>query len=159
MKRLLVIAALIGAAGFGVAYPVLSQAQRVTICHKAGDEQAVTIEVPQNAVAAHQAHGDTIGPCTGTPTQSPVLRPSTKNRYSQPAPNLWRRRLDRILSRRAAVSCDTRPADAVRRTSGARVSVHVRRCSCLRLSYQGKTAAIPPTGRRFVWAQSRWPRH
>lgn len=41
---------------------------KVTICHRTGPTfgygpDAVTIEVSERAVPAHQAHGDTLGPC------------------------------------------------------------------------------------------------
>ena len=41
---------------------------KVTICHRTGatngyGPDAVTIEVSERAVPAHEAHGDTLGPC------------------------------------------------------------------------------------------------
>jgi hypothetical protein len=38
---------------------------KVTICHQTGSETnpSVTITVSRNALPAHFAHGDTIGPC------------------------------------------------------------------------------------------------
>jgi ABC-type sugar transport system substrate-binding protein len=39
--------------------------KKVTICHHTGSEQNpfVTITVSRNALPAHLAHGDTLGPC------------------------------------------------------------------------------------------------
>jgi hypothetical protein len=39
--------------------------KKVTICHHTGSQRnpTVTISVSENAVPAHQAHGDTLGPC------------------------------------------------------------------------------------------------
>jgi hypothetical protein len=39
--------------------------QKVTICHHAGPNKRVTITISENALPAHLAHGDTIGPCGG----------------------------------------------------------------------------------------------
>lgn len=40
--------------------------EKVTICHKAQDGNAVTISVSANALQAHLAHGDSQGACTYT---------------------------------------------------------------------------------------------
>lgn len=39
--------------------------KNVTICHRTESEEnrTVTIRVSENAVAAHLAHGDSLGPC------------------------------------------------------------------------------------------------
>ena len=40
---------------------------KVTICHKAGGQKFNTLIVSENAVWAHLAHGDYLGPCTASP--------------------------------------------------------------------------------------------
>jgi len=49
---------------------------RVTICHRTGNGNSHTITVSCNALPAHLAHGDTLGPC---PQPTPRPRP---NRFS-----------------------------------------------------------------------------
>ena len=44
-------------------------ADKVTICHREGNGGSHTITVSQNAVSAHQAHGDALGTCPVSPSQ------------------------------------------------------------------------------------------
>ena len=39
--------------------------KKITICHK-----GQTLELPEPAVQAHLGHGDTLGPCTVTPSKN-----------------------------------------------------------------------------------------
>jgi hypothetical protein len=41
------------------------KAKKVTVCHK-----GQTLEVPESALQAHLGHGDTLGPCSITPSQN-----------------------------------------------------------------------------------------
>lgn len=50
---------------------------KVTICHKPGTPAEKTMDVPQQAVAAHIGHGDTMGPCEPTTTTSSTTTSST----------------------------------------------------------------------------------
>jgi len=61
--------------GVGVGQSAIGAAQykaaKVTICHKAGPSgKRVTISVSANAWPAHQRHGDTLGACSQSATQS-----------------------------------------------------------------------------------------
>jgi hypothetical protein len=61
--------------GVGVGQSAIGAAQykaaKVTICHKAGPNgKRVTISVSANAWPAHQRHGDTLGACSQSATQS-----------------------------------------------------------------------------------------
>jgi hypothetical protein len=61
--------------GVGVGQSAIGAAQykaaKVTICHKAGPNgKRVTISVSANAWPAHQRHGDTLGACSQSGTQS-----------------------------------------------------------------------------------------
>ena len=61
--------------GVGVGQSAIGAAQykaaKVTICHKAGSSgKRVTISVSANAWPAHQRHGDTLGACSQSATQS-----------------------------------------------------------------------------------------
>jgi hypothetical protein len=40
--------------------------KKVTICHRTGSGKRVTITISENALPAHLAHGDTVGPCPTT---------------------------------------------------------------------------------------------
>jgi hypothetical protein len=42
------------------------QPKKVTICHRTGSGKRVTITISENALPAHLAHGDTVGPCPTT---------------------------------------------------------------------------------------------
>jgi hypothetical protein len=42
---------------------VAAKPAKVTLCHKPGAEDQATIEVPEPAVRAHLAHGDSLGAC------------------------------------------------------------------------------------------------
>jgi hypothetical protein len=61
--------------GVGVGQSAIGAAQykasKVTICHKAGPNgKRVTLSISANAWPAHQRHGDTLGACTQSATQS-----------------------------------------------------------------------------------------
>ena len=45
--------------------PVAAGQEKVTVCHKPGTEAEATLEIAAPAEAAHLAHGDTPGECTG----------------------------------------------------------------------------------------------
>lgn len=55
-------------AGSIIAQQILDE-PKVTLCHKSPKNPSQTITVAQSAVAAHQAHGDTLGPCPASPSQ------------------------------------------------------------------------------------------
>ena len=57
--------------------------ERITICHVTGSDSnpTVTIEIAESAWTAHQAHGDSLGACTGDST-----RPTVAITYSTPGP-------------------------------------------------------------------------
>jgi hypothetical protein len=69
--RKLLLVLLLGAAVAGAcAIPVVASHEdgpqdRVVICHRPGTPAEHTLTVAQPAVAAHVAHGDTLGPCEG----------------------------------------------------------------------------------------------
>lgn len=69
MKRLirlfLVVAVLIGT--FSMPLSAAAGGDKVTLCHKPGTPDEVTIEVSVNALDAHLAHGDRVGTCTQVP--------------------------------------------------------------------------------------------
>jgi hypothetical protein len=74
LRRSWGLVAVLAAAGFVLAAVAWGQPQasaqyeypkRVTICHHTGSQTnpTVTITVSRNALPAHFAHGDTLGPC------------------------------------------------------------------------------------------------
>jgi hypothetical protein len=56
----------IGGVGFAASSASAQQYQygKVTICHRTGSGKSHEITVSRNALPAHVAHGDTVGPCT-----------------------------------------------------------------------------------------------
>jgi hypothetical protein len=86
MKKALAVLALgtLGAIGFAV--PALANGHDpVTICHKP-DGPDITITVDDSAVAAHLAHGDSLGPCEGeTTTTTTVDDPPETTTTSTPS--------------------------------------------------------------------------
>jgi hypothetical protein len=59
--------------------------QKVTICHRTGSSKHPfrAIRVSQNAVAAHVAHGDHVGPCT--PAEQAINKKAKKKAAEQQA--------------------------------------------------------------------------
>jgi ABC-type sugar transport system substrate-binding protein len=62
------VGSVLAAAALGGSPPASQQYQydkKVTICHHTGSQKNpfVTITVSRNALPAHLAHGDTLGPC------------------------------------------------------------------------------------------------
>lgn len=45
----------------------------ITICHNPSGNNPITITINQNAWAAHQAHGDTLGACSGNATSGNIF--------------------------------------------------------------------------------------
>jgi hypothetical protein len=51
--------------------PALAKSDKVTICHKAGSENQVTLTISQQALDKHLVeHGDTLGACGAAATSS-----------------------------------------------------------------------------------------
>jgi LPXTG-motif cell wall-anchored protein len=78
MKRLLLVAAATAAVLLSIgAEPVVAGSgnDKVVICHipPGNPDNAHTIVVSENAVPAHLAHGDTLGPCPTYPPRSETL--------------------------------------------------------------------------------------
>ena len=62
VKELLVLAVMVSTLAMMLA-PSAAAGDKVTLCHKPGTPDEVTIEVSLNALAAHLAHGDFEGTC------------------------------------------------------------------------------------------------
>ena len=65
----------------GASTPLFAGGTKVAICHNRGTAGEGTIEVSENAVTAHQAHGDSLGACT--PGVVAVTCPFTGNKASE----------------------------------------------------------------------------
>jgi hypothetical protein len=61
---------LVAATGTALAAPPGGPHTPVTICHKPGTPAEHTLVVDDDAVPAHLAHGDSLGPCAVTPPTS-----------------------------------------------------------------------------------------
>jgi len=62
---------LVAATGTALADPPGGPHTPVTICHKPGTPAEHTLVVDDDAVPAHLAHGDSLGPCAATPPTAP----------------------------------------------------------------------------------------
>jgi hypothetical protein len=115
MRQLMAVllgAALLGAAGFATASVVKTNkrpgggstvgstssshgttgttpSRKVTICHRTGSKTnpGVTITVSENAVPAHMAHGDTLGPCPPRTTTHQATTQAEKPKPKKAKPN------------------------------------------------------------------------
>jgi hypothetical protein len=47
---------------------------RITICHKPDTPAQKTLVLPESAIPGHLGHGDTLGPCDGSPPATSVAR-------------------------------------------------------------------------------------
>lgn len=82
MKKLIFVTAAAAAALLSIgAAPAAAGSDdgKITICHvpPGNPANAHTIEISVNALPAHLAHGDTVGPCTYPPRSTALLAPST----------------------------------------------------------------------------------
>lgn len=54
----------------------------ITICHQTSNGNSITMTISQNAWSAHQAHGDTSGPCTGNSNSGNIYYTTFHNHAS-----------------------------------------------------------------------------
>ena len=80
MKKLFVsVAVVAGVLSIGAAPVAAGSDNKVTVCHvpPGNPENAHNITISVNALPAHLAHGDTVGPCTYPPRNQALIAPST----------------------------------------------------------------------------------
>jgi LPXTG-motif cell wall-anchored protein len=81
MKKLMFVlgAAAVGLVSFGVAPAAAGTDGKVTVCHvpPGNPANAHSITISVNALPAHLAHGDTVGPCTYPPRNQALIAPAT----------------------------------------------------------------------------------
>ena len=70
-RRWIVLFALAAVATALLVGTIAARNEQVTICHipPGNPSNAHTITVSESAVPAHQAHGDTLGPCPASPSR------------------------------------------------------------------------------------------